>query len=157
MKSSRVISIKTRMKNKSLKAAIDRLLTMKKEEPQIWHMGISTNKYVFLEGEKTDGMTKNKAIQTGKTLKEILKEKGYKNKVMIIETNNGYHIISNALIEDMGEWKDIYNEIIKMSEATKSDIPIDILHAKLSVKYENTTLRISKQRNNETYNVVCII
>lgn len=149
------VEIKTRMKNRSLDAAVDRLLAMKKEGNE-WHLGVSSDRIVMIEGEESEGMTEEKAIIIGHFLRDMLLDRGYDNRVMVIRTNNGYHIISNAVLSK-DEWKEVYNEIVETAKVAKEDFPIDIKHAELSLKYDNTTLRISPKIEDERYEVVKVI
>ncbi len=149
--------INTRMKNRSFDAAVRRLVVMNEKQPGRWHLGISTDKYIILEGEESDGMTEDKAIYVGKLLKTIMSTIDDSCNVIIIKTNNGYHIACNGYIGNENDWKDVYRLFISMAEQDYKDVPIDILHAKLSVKYGNTTIRISRQKHDEIYKVVEVL
>jgi len=149
--------INTRMKNRSFDAAVRRLVVMNEKQPGRWHLGISTNKYIILEGEESDGMTESKAICVGKTLKTIMSNIVDSCNVIIIKTNNGYHIACNGYIDNENVWKGIYRLFIDMAELDHKVVPIDILHAKLSVKYGNTTIRISRQKPDEIYKVIEVL
>jgi len=136
----------------SIRSAARRLAIYRREDKdRLWHMGITSSSIVMLDLDTTQ---ETLAIETAIILKKFIEsDMGIENKVIVIKTNRGYHIVSDAILKK-SDWEKVYKLFIEL--AKDGYIPLDILHAELSLKYSKTTLRISPQ-GDDIYEVVKIV
>ncbi len=121
-----------------------------------WHIGIESDSIPMFDIDRKVHITK--VITFAQKLKgSIIRQFKVDNNVMIIETQNGYHVISNA--ELTGEQWLLLNktilELVNGGNELVSDL--DVGHLELNVKYEKTTLRISNKYKDEIYRIRRII
>lgn len=105
-----------------------------------WHVGITFNNHIALDFDEIP--PNNEMSQVIRLLASL----GLHH-IAEFRTEHGSWLVSNDAL-DLPTYKMIYDEILKQS----NNFPhLDVTHAKLSLKYEKTTLRITKKNPDALY------
>ncbi len=147
-----------RTKSYSFDMAVRKWLYKKKNEEGNfnWHLGISSEVIPMFDIDEV--IAEEKATEFAKKLqKYILKNCSIENRVIILRTQNGYHVVSDAeLSED--QWLKL-NQLLynRINERDETLPPLDREHLRLNIKYKSTTLRISPKYDKEIYKFIGVI
>ncbi len=142
----------------SLKSAVMKLIRRRQLEKGAydWHLGISSNNILMFDIDEV--IDEHEVLQFAEKLKAGLNKKyNIQNEVITIRTTNGYHVVSDASLTEE-QWIAENKAVLESIKDETLDLPIDLGHLELNIKYESTTLRISpKHGRNEIYRTIKVV
>lgn len=121
-----------------------------------WHIGIESESIPMFDIDRKVHISK--VLKFANILKlSIAIQFKADNNVMVIETQNGYHVVSNAVLTEE-QWLLLNKTILDLvNHGNEYVCDLDVGHLELNVKYEKTTLRISNKYKDEIYRVRGIV
>lgn len=155
-------TIVLRTKSSSLENAIEKNnfynnLEQENNTPYHWLIGIESDSIPMFDIDRKVHISVVEVFAT-RIRNAIAHNYNIDNNVMIIETENGYHVISNAELSPT-QWIQFNESVLVAINKNIFELPIDKAHLELNIKYKKTTLRISNKYplETETYKVIKVI
>jgi len=106
---------------------------LSKINPGRWHIGIASDRLIMLDVDSIE-------LYNVRKIATFIRSR-HGGRMAIFQTKRGYHIVCDRPCSSERTWRQFYMDV--MDHCHRRCLPLDFLHAELSLKWGKTVIRLT--------------